>query len=79
MKKIILSDRSENKYSSPAISIIQIENEIIIAVNASDKNHSLNLGEGYACVYDYNCACGVSGCELKENSFAIYKKIDNHY
>ena len=55
------------------------KNEIIIAVNASDKNHSLNLGEGYACVYDYNCACGVSGCELKENSFAIYKKIDNHY
>ena len=55
------------------------KNEIIIAVNSSDKNHTLNLGEGYACVYDYNCACGISGCELKENSFAIYKKIDNHY
>ena len=33
MKKIILSGRSENKYSPPAISISQIETETVICVS----------------------------------------------
>ena len=36
MKKIILSGRSENKYSSPAISIIQIETETVFCVSPLD-------------------------------------------
>lgn len=36
MKKIILSGRSENKYSSPAISIIQIEAETVLCVSPLD-------------------------------------------
>ena len=39
MKKIILSGRSENKYSSPAISIIQIETETVFCVSPLDFGH----------------------------------------
>ena len=36
MKNIILSGRSENKYSSPEISIIQIETETVLCVSTLD-------------------------------------------
>ena len=44
MKKIILSGRSENKYSSPAISIIQIETETVLCVSTLDFGWKARAG-----------------------------------
>ena len=44
MKKIILFDRSENKYSSPAISIIQIENDTVFCVSSLDFGQNGRAG-----------------------------------
>ena len=44
MKQIILSGRSENKYSSPAISIIKIENETVFCVSSLDFGQNGRAG-----------------------------------
>ena len=44
MKKIIISGRSENKYSSPAISIIQIETETVFCVSPLDFGQNGRAG-----------------------------------
>ena len=44
MKKIILSGRSENKYSPPAISISQIETETVICVSPLDFGENGRAG-----------------------------------
>lgn len=44
MNKIILSGRSENKYSSPAILIIQIETETVLCMSQLDFGQSGRAG-----------------------------------
>ena len=44
MNKIIISGRSENKYSSPAISIIQIEAETVLCVSGLDFGQNGRAG-----------------------------------
>lgn len=44
MKRIILSDRSKNQYSAPAISIIQIETETVFCVSPLDFGQNGRAG-----------------------------------
>lgn len=52
MKKIILSGRSENNYSSPAISIIQIEYETVLC--GSGGSQPVDFGQNGGAGSDIN-------------------------